>query len=69
MWFYYLYKIKTRFVKHFSLVQLVVSVMKQDESKEYQPPVIRWIPLVLENALCGSPLPGGNEDIDYEDWN
>ena len=43
--------------------------MKQDESKEYQPPVIRWIPLVLENALCGSPLPGGNEDIDYEDWN
>ena len=43
-------------------------IMNQEESKEYLPPVTRWVPLVLENALCGSPLPGGNEDIGYEDW-
>ena len=42
--------------------------MKQEESKEYLPPVIRWVPLALENALCSSPIPGGNEDIGYEDW-
>ncbi len=42
--------------------------MKQEESKEYRPPVIRLIPLALEDALCGSPIPGGNEDIGYEDW-
>ena len=52
----------------FSLVQSVVSVMKQKDSKAYLPPVIRWVPLGLENALCGSPLPGGNEDIGYDDW-
>lgn len=46
----------------------VVSIMKQEGSKEYQPPVIRLILVVNENALCGSPVPGGNEDIGYEDW-
>ena len=30
--------------------------------------MVRIIPLSVEDALCGSPLPGGNEDIDYEDW-
>lgn len=34
----------------------------------YIPPMVRIIPLSVEDALCGSPLPGGNEDIDYEDW-
>ena len=35
----------------------------------YTAPIVRVIPFTMENALCGSPLPGGNEDIDYEDWN
>lgn len=39
------------------------------ETTTYIPPIVRIIPLTLENTLCGSPLPGGNEDIDYEDWN
>ena len=47
--------------------------MKNNTSNEsrqdYQTPSIRLIEMNLENALCGSPLPGGNEDIDYEDWN
>lgn len=36
--------------------------------EEYQSPAQRVIPLIPENAICGSPIPGGNEDIDYEDW-
>ena len=39
-----------------------------DTSKPYSRPVVRIIPLVMENALCGSPVPGGNEDIGYDDW-
>ncbi len=35
---------------------------------EYVSPALRLIPVFLENALCGSPIPGGNEDIGYEDW-
>ena len=42
--------------------------MVMKESKEYLPPVTRCVPLAIENALCGSPLPGGNEDIGYDDW-
>ena len=42
--------------------------MKQEGYKDYLPPATRIVPLILENALCGSPLPGGNEDIGYEDW-
>ena len=38
-------------------------------SKPYTPPTVREIPLVLENAFCESPVPGGNEDIGYDDWN
>ncbi len=36
--------------------------------EDYLPPKVREIPLSMENAVCGSPLPGGNEDIGYEDW-
>lgn len=36
--------------------------------REYQSPVLRIIPIRIENALCESPVPGGNEDIGYEDW-
>jgi hypothetical protein len=35
----------------------------------YCSPIVRVIPMALENALCGSPVPGGNEDIGYDDWN
>ena len=35
----------------------------------YIPPTVRVIPLTMENAICDSPVPGGNEDIGYEDWN
>lgn len=37
------------------------------ETKTYYPPEVREIPLSMENAICGSPLPGGNEDIGYDD--
>ena len=43
-------------------------MQKTDTSKPYSRPVVRIIPLVMENALCGSPVPGGNEDIGYDDW-
>lgn len=35
--------------------------------EQYNPPKVRIIPILMENALCGSPLPGGNEDIGYDD--
>ena len=34
----------------------------------YQSPALRVIPVKMGNAICGSPVPGGNEDIGYEDW-
>ena len=37
-------------------------------SREYQSPAFRIIPVISENAICDSTLPGGNEDIGYEDW-
>ena len=36
--------------------------------QEYQTPALRIIPLNVENAICDSTIPGGNEDIGYEDW-
>jgi hypothetical protein len=40
----------------------------ENTRKVYLSPTLRHLPLNLENALCGSPVPGGNEDIGYEDW-
>ena len=37
------------------------------ETQTYCTPKVREIPLSMENALCGSPIPGGNEDIGYDD--
>lgn len=34
----------------------------------YQAPALRVVPVQVGNAICGSPLPGGSEDIGYEDW-
>ena len=36
--------------------------------KEYMFPALRIIPIISENAICDSTIPGGNEDIGYEDW-
>ena len=41
---------------------------KETTSQEYQSPASRIIPLNVENAICDSTLPGGNEDIGFEDW-
>ena len=35
---------------------------------EYQAPALRIIPMSHEHAICDSSIPGGNEDIGYEDW-
>ena len=37
-------------------------------SGEYVSPALRIIPLIIENAICDSTIPGGNEDLGYEDW-
>lgn len=34
---------------------------------EYVKPAFRVVLLNMENAICDSPLPGGNEDIEYGD--
>ena len=34
----------------------------------YQAPTVRVQQLHMENAICDSPVPGGNEDIGYEEW-
>ena len=36
--------------------------------QEYPSPALRIIPIQIEDAICGSTIPGGNEDIGYEDW-
>ena len=41
---------------------------KSYQGQEYQSPSLHIIPMSLENALCDSTIPGGNEDIGYEDW-
>lgn len=40
----------------------------QKSKHEYQTPSFRLIDMNLEIAVCDSPLPGGNEDIGYEEW-
>ena len=35
--------------------------------KDYQSPSLRLIEMNLEGNLCTSPIPGGNEDIGYDD--
>jgi hypothetical protein len=48
-----------------------ISPMKDNklyQGQEYQSPALRIIPVNVENAICDSTIPGGNEDIGYEDW-
>ena len=35
---------------------------------EYIAPAVRVIPVHTENAICDSVIPGGNEDVGYDDW-
>lgn len=39
------------------------------ELAKYLEPTIRVQQLHMENAICESPVPGGNEDIGEEEWN
>ncbi len=34
----------------------------------YDAPIVWVIPMAFEDVLCGSPVPGGNEDVGYDDW-
>jgi len=36
---------------------------------EYVPPQAQSLFFEVENVLCESPLPGGNEGIGFENWN
>ena len=36
---------------------------------DYVPPKAQSLPFEVENVLCESPLPGGNEGIGFENWN
>jgi hypothetical protein len=38
------------------------------KSSPYISPALRVVPIHVENAICDSSIPGGNEDIGYEDW-
>ena len=40
----------------------------ESQRRDYLAPALRIVPLNVENAVCGSPLQGGNEDIGYDDW-
>ena len=53
-----------------TLVQLALYLMNtpEDFRQDYQSPNLRIIPINVENAICDSSIPGGNEDIGYEDW-
>ncbi len=41
---------------------------KLQKTTDYVSPSARIITLNVEDVICSSPLPGGNEDIGYEDW-
>lgn len=45
-----------------------MNALPKTQIQEYIPPTLRIIPLIPENAICDSTIPGGNEDIGYEDW-
>ena len=34
----------------------------------YDSPMVCVIPVSIGNALCESPVPGGNEDVGYDEW-
>lgn len=50
----------------FSIIYIANSSM--ETRNEYIAPRTRIVPLSVENAICGSPQKGGNEDVGYDDW-
>ena len=38
-------------------------------ASEYLTPAVSIIPIITEDLICESPLPGGNEGIGFENWN
>lgn len=44
------------------------SASSEPAVRDYASPSARVIPIRVEHAICDSPVPGGNEDIGYEDW-
>jgi hypothetical protein len=54
----------------FLLMSIIRFNMNTTENlrQAYQSPALRVIPVKMGSAICGSPVPGGNEDIGYEDW-
>ena len=36
-------------------------------NRDYQSPSLRLIDINLETSVCSDPLPGGNEDVGYDD--
>ena len=49
--------------------------MKKDQKtvrcsgQDYVPPKAGIFPIQVEDMICESPLPGGNEGIGFENWN
>ena len=35
---------------------------------KYLSPMVRFVRFSVDHVICGSPVPGGNEDIGYEEW-
>jgi hypothetical protein len=42
--------------------------MENKERKPYGIPAVRIVVCRMEQALCGSPQKGGNEDVGYDNW-
>ena len=53
------------------LLQLILTKMKinTEGDRAYVCPLSTVIEFRVENVLCESPLPGGNEGIGFEPWN
>ena len=45
-----------------------MNTTRETSRQVYLSPNLRIIPMSFENAICDSTIPGGNEDIGYEDW-
>ena len=45
-----------------------MNTIEMETKNGYIAPRIRALPLSVENAICGSPQKGGNEDVGYDDW-
>ena len=36
-------------------------------NRQYEAPLVRIVPVRMEQCICSNPLPGGMEDIGYDD--